>query len=292
MKEKLILDESLFNEEKTNIEKIMDVFGDPKEEPKVETSTDGKTNIEKIMSVLKKSEDNKKLNEDVDADDGWEKVRELEDYKQLETDTQSLFYEIDNCTRGWYTQADDYYGLAGCFENLGDDLKNFAKEIESLASMTESTGTKKCVICGKEFVGYGNNAEPVKSGACCDECNAKVVVPARLKKLRLVKKNENLDNAKVEDKAREVVDPTYADAIRKNEKNKKVRDAVTKMTKDGVPELKLEESLFEDIDSKHIFYQVPDEELDNYDVNGRVFNDDGLYGINNINRFLQENNIL
>ena len=42
---------------------------------------------------------------------------------------------------------------------------------------------KKCSICGKSFKGYGNNPEPVQrwfKGACCDECNMTVVMPARL----------------------------------------------------------------------------------------------------------------
>ena len=43
--------------------------------------------------------------------------------------------------------------------------------------------TKKCVICGKEFEGYGNNAEPVAEGLCCNECNMEMVVPARLQKI-------------------------------------------------------------------------------------------------------------
>lgn len=44
---------------------------------------------------------------------------------------------------------------------------------------------KTCCICGKEFTGYGNNPDPVKSeGQCCDECNASVVIPARLKLLK------------------------------------------------------------------------------------------------------------
>ena len=38
----------------------------------------------------------------------------------------------------------------------------------------------KCVICGRAFCGYGNNAEPVKDGLCCDECNAYHVIPARI----------------------------------------------------------------------------------------------------------------
>ena len=40
--------------------------------------------------------------------------------------------------------------------------------------------TKKCVICGEEFEGYGNNAEPVAEGFCCDKCNLSIVVPARI----------------------------------------------------------------------------------------------------------------
>lgn len=44
---------------------------------------------------------------------------------------------------------------------------------------------KRCSICGKSFKGYGNNPEPVQrwfKGACCDECNMTVVMPARLAK--------------------------------------------------------------------------------------------------------------
>lgn len=40
---------------------------------------------------------------------------------------------------------------------------------------------QKCIICGKEFTGCGNNAEPIKKGVCCDECNINVVIPLRVK---------------------------------------------------------------------------------------------------------------
>lgn len=33
----------------------------------------------------------------------------------------------------------------------------------------------KCDICGKEFEGEGHNAEPIKKGICCDDCNHKVI---------------------------------------------------------------------------------------------------------------------
>ena len=38
----------------------------------------------------------------------------------------------------------------------------------------------KCSICDKEEKGYGNNAYPINSGRCCDECNWKVVIPRRM----------------------------------------------------------------------------------------------------------------
>lgn len=38
----------------------------------------------------------------------------------------------------------------------------------------------KCCICGKEIIGYGNNAMPVSEGRCCDECNSDFVIPVRL----------------------------------------------------------------------------------------------------------------
>ena len=39
---------------------------------------------------------------------------------------------------------------------------------------------KTCSICRRPYTGYGNNAEPVNQGRCCDECNATVVIPARI----------------------------------------------------------------------------------------------------------------
>jgi hypothetical protein len=41
-----------------------------------------------------------------------------------------------------------------------------------------------CVLCKKIFIGYGNNAQPLKEGLCCDDCNIKVI------ETRLKLKNE------------------------------------------------------------------------------------------------------
>ena len=40
-----------------------------------------------------------------------------------------------------------------------------------------------CVICEEPYEGFGNNAEPLKQGDCCDSCNSLVIV-ARLNELK------------------------------------------------------------------------------------------------------------
>jgi len=45
---------------------------------------------------------------------------------------------------------------------------------------------KKCCICGKEFIEWGNNPYPVVedvNATCCDDCNAEYVIPARILQL-------------------------------------------------------------------------------------------------------------
>ena len=39
-----------------------------------------------------------------------------------------------------------------------------------------------CNICGKEFYGYGNNAQPINNGRCCDKCN-QIVLQKRLENI-------------------------------------------------------------------------------------------------------------
>lgn len=40
--------------------------------------------------------------------------------------------------------------------------------------------SKICIICGKPYIGYGNNAWPIKTGICCNDCNSNLVIPARI----------------------------------------------------------------------------------------------------------------
>lgn len=41
-----------------------------------------------------------------------------------------------------------------------------------------------CCFCGESIKGHPNNAAPVGDGVCCDECNAKKVIPERLRMVK------------------------------------------------------------------------------------------------------------
>ena len=56
--------------------------------------------------------------------------------------------------------------------------QNF-KSVNGLGEAFDDVFT--CCICGEETTGYGNNPEPVRhTGRCCDACNRKFVIPARI----------------------------------------------------------------------------------------------------------------
>ena len=48
-----------------------------------------------------------------------------------------------------------------------------------------------CSICQAPYKEFGNNAQPVNKGRCCDECNTTVVVLARVN-IIIQKQNEIL----------------------------------------------------------------------------------------------------
>lgn len=68
---------------------------------------------------------------------------------------------------------------------------------------------KVCCICGKEFVGYGNNPAGAldtnkkvitwnPDDCCCDDCNSKYVLPGRMYRFYRVIKTESLVNKETE----------------------------------------------------------------------------------------------
>lgn len=57
-------------------------------------------------------------------------------------------------------------------------------EDASKENTDDKTLMYKCVICHRNFTGFGNNPQPVKEdGRACDNCNVHVVIPARIEQL-------------------------------------------------------------------------------------------------------------
>lgn len=70
-------------------------------------------------------------------------------------------------------------GLLDIIECLMEACNDYSDQLEEVFCMSEF----ECCLCGKKFIGWGNNPWPVvvEEGArCCDECNGKFVIPARL----------------------------------------------------------------------------------------------------------------
>ena len=64
---------------------------------------------------------------------------------------------------------------------LDQDFPDIDAYGEVLKEGKEKAMKFTCCICGEESEGYGNNPAPVKEdGKCCDACNRKFVIPARL----------------------------------------------------------------------------------------------------------------
>ena len=64
----------------------------------------------------------------------------------------------------------------------------------------------RCCLCGKEFDGFGNDPRPVMEAfgkgewnVCCDDCNMRRVIPARMKGLHTgdIKDRRNEDGNKL-----------------------------------------------------------------------------------------------
>ena len=52
-----------------------------------------------------------------------------------------------------------------------------------------------CCICNKKITRYGNNAQPLAEGICCDDCNIRVIIPLRL----LEREVNNMDYPETQD---------------------------------------------------------------------------------------------
>lgn len=85
----------------------------------------------------------------------------------------ALYPKVDKLkiTEGFEVKYEDPFNLS--FDTYEGDRKLFEDANEE----------QICCICGEPYKGYGNNAEPYKHGYCCDECNLKFVIPARMQGL-------------------------------------------------------------------------------------------------------------
>lgn len=61
-----------------------------------------------------------------------------------------------------------------------EQLQERRKEVED----EFFSDVQECSICGKEYKGFGNNAQPINDGRCCDECNNTIVLERRLRDMR------------------------------------------------------------------------------------------------------------
>jgi len=59
-----------------------------------------------------------------------------------------------------------------------------ARKLEELREQEIREDIIECSICDSEIPRWeGNNAQPINSGECCEDCNYKYVVPERMKNL-------------------------------------------------------------------------------------------------------------
>ena len=129
--------------------------------------------------------------------DGTEKEECLEifgdkeDYEDLESAFKRYYkaYHKDGLfdpseeVLGWAREWDKKLGLSP-IEEIGFTHDSLLKEDLTAEKAAEGIELGEdehiCSICGEVYKGFGNNAEPVNSGRCCDECNSAVVIPARV----------------------------------------------------------------------------------------------------------------
>lgn len=82
-------------------------------------------------------------------------------------------------SRGYYIIVE---GLKESLDAFNEFNLNFTDVNVYGEKLYEGKATEfVCCICGEDCEGYGNNPSPIKeTGKCCDACNRKFVLPARL----------------------------------------------------------------------------------------------------------------
>ncbi len=58
-----------------------------------------------------------------------------------------------------------------------------ALSVSNLTPNRRNDDVKVCSICNGAIVGFGNIAEPIRAGRCCDRCYWETVVPERVRRM-------------------------------------------------------------------------------------------------------------
>ena len=91
------------------------------------------------------------------------------------------------------------------FDITKDLTKNYICDIKDVIDFLEETkmiplkkeNVKTCSICGEILETHGNNPQPfTNKGECCDNCNVKYVIPARIDALKQNKKEKENEKNK------------------------------------------------------------------------------------------------
>ncbi len=117
-----------------------------------------------------------------------EKYKKTEGIRMLDLKTEILYGEkyleifIGELAGTDIDESEKKYNIKRINEHLEKILKEYTQMTNELDEIifSKNKNQKICSICGKNYEGYGNNAQPVNNGRCCDKCNATVVIPRRI----------------------------------------------------------------------------------------------------------------
>ena len=114
------------------------------------------------------------------------KANQVTDAKQTDYTINNIYFAfaILDLLDDDYTLCDkspaNIVNSSDVFKQDFDSVNAYGEKVESLKEAKEEI----CCICGEPIEGYGNNPRPYKhEGRCCDACNLKFVIPARLAEL-------------------------------------------------------------------------------------------------------------
>lgn len=114
----------------------------------------------------------------------------IEDIETAASEFSLYLSEVGIYTTDWNTNGSNVIVFNVMTEEELDANNAFDLDFEDYNVFGERLTEAKesfCCVCGEPLEGYGNNPEPYMSndsGRCCDGCNLKFVIPARLEQIK------------------------------------------------------------------------------------------------------------